>query len=133
MAVTGRELQIDGLREFRAALKLVSAATARELTKALKAAGVPVTQRAADLAPKRTGALAAGYRVSVRAPNANVVSAVPYALGAEWGSRGKWSGFLRYGGDGRFAWRAVQDREAEIAEVLTRGLEEILTIQGWAR
>jgi hypothetical protein len=100
---------------------------------ALKAAGEPVIAQASAESPQITGALAGSYRASVRGVTGEITSGVPYGAGAEWGARGKWTGFARYGSPGsRFAGRAVQDKEAEIELILERGLRNLFEIHGWA-
>jgi hypothetical protein len=129
---------IEGLSEFRAALRAAEEATPRELTAALKAAGLPIVQRAAYFAPKRTGQLAASYKASATGTRAQIVSKVPYGAGAEWGTHGKWAGFKKYrgapdsGDRGRFVWRALLELSDEVMDDIANRLEEILTIHGWA-
>ncbi len=131
MASTG--VYIANLAQFRAALRAAEAASIKELTVALKAAGKPVAARASSLAPTLSGALAGGYNVSVRATSGWIVNKVPYAAGADWGQEGKWSGFRKYGARGsRFATRAVDEESILIERIITTGLEEILSIHGWA-
>ncbi len=126
-------IYIANLAQFRAALRAAEAASIKELTIALKAAGTPLTARSSSLAPRVSGDLSGGYKVSVRATSGYIVNKVPYAAGAEWGQNGKWSGFRKYGASGsRFAARAL-DEEAELVEqIITKGLNDILTIHGWA-
>lgn len=132
-------IEIDGLKEFRAALKSSEASLPKELTRALKLAGQPPVRRAADLAPRGpSGRLQAGYTVRTAGAAASIVNKVEYSGGAEWGRFGKWSGFNRYpgteaAGTGRFAWRAVQEKEEEIERIMTDGLSSIIEVQGWAR
>jgi hypothetical protein len=129
---------IEGLAEFRAALRQAEAATPRELTAALKAAGTPIVERAGYFAPKRTGQLAAGYKASVSGSSASIISRVPYGGGAEWGTHGKWAGFKKYrgapdsGDRGRFVWRALLELSDEVMLDIADRLKEILEIHGWA-
>ena len=122
---------ITGLNEFRAAVRVAAGKYPTEITKALKAAGVPIVAQASIMAPRRSGALAAGYKVSVRGTKASVVSAVPYAGGSEWGTRGKWSGFNQYGPPPRFAGRAVETQETAIQLIVEYELREIISAYGW--
>lgn len=126
-------ITIDNLAAFRRDLNAAEKGAGRELTAALKRAGIPVVARTKGLAAKDTGRLASGYKVSVRGTNAWMTNTAPYAAGAEWGRRGKWSGFMRYGGPGRFAARAVDQLDDVIAESIYRELDELVTIKGWAR
>lgn len=127
----GGTVQVEGLKEFRAALKAAEKNAPRELSKALKKAGVPVAARASTLAPRLSGLLAGGYKITTQGPAASLVNRAPYAAGAEWGFRGKWKGFLKYGAPGRFGWRAIQELADKIAADLYAGLREILTAYGW--
>jgi hypothetical protein len=134
----GIELRIENLKEFRLALKAADVKLPRELAAALRKAGEPPVERARQLAPRGpTGRLAGGFKVSTSGAAASIVNKVEYAGGAEWGRFGKWSGFARYpgpeGGVGRFAWRAVLEREEEIADTLYEELADLIGLYGFAR
>jgi len=116
----------------------------KELTKALKAAGVPPLSAvkhyaaATQASPRSTGALAASYKLGTSGASAFLRSRVPYAAGAEWGTKGKWAGFRKYPGTeadgrGRFAWRAVYEQRDAIAAIITKNLEDLIEVHGWAR
>ena len=134
-------LEITNLALFRKALRAAEDATPRELTKAIRAAGAPIVKRAGQVAARRSGKLAASYTIRVSGTAGKLYSRVPYGVGAEWGFRGKWAGFRRYKaygtgasvGRGRFALRAVLEREDETARIITTELREILELHGWAR
>lgn len=127
-------VSITNLAEFRRDLKAASSSMPRELTKALRLAGIPVAEEAKSLAPVRSGALAGGYKVQVSGTIGRIISSVPYAGGAEWGQRGKWKGFMRYGAAGaRFAGRAIDDQADRILADVARGLQDIISLHGWAR
>lgn len=134
-------IEITNLAAFRSALRRAQDATPRELSKAIRKAGQPIVKRAAEVAPHRSGALARSYTLRASGTSGRIFSRVPYGVGAEWGLHGKWKGFRRYRafgtgasrGRGRFAWRAVVEREEEIAQIITEEIREILTIHGWAR
>lgn len=137
-------ITVDGLKEFRAALRASGSGLTRELPKALRLAGKPPLAETKALAgrtsvsPRSTGALQKSYKIRTSGTTAFVSSGVPYGAGAEWGVYGKWSGFRRYppgpesAGRGRFAWKAVVEKRDEIAEVLYRALEDVIQVQGWA-
>jgi hypothetical protein len=131
VASQGNGIVIQGLNEFRAAVRIAAAAYPREIPLALKKAGIPVVAQASALAPRLSGALAGGYKVSVRGTTASVVSSVPYAGGAEWGRFGKFSGFNRYGAPPRFAGRAVDQQETVIQLIVENELREIVSAYGW--
>lgn len=125
---------VHGLTEFRAAARTALGRAPRQLTGALRAAGQPVIQRARSSMPHRTGLLAGSLKVSVRSTTGAVVSSAPYAGGAEWGSRGKWAGWVRrHGASPRFVWPAVESEQDEIIRILDDGLKDLITIMGWAR
>ncbi|MGH2663690.1 MAG: hypothetical protein ACRDH8_12990 [Actinomycetota bacterium] len=126
-------VEVDGLKEFRAALRASVSASPRQLSTAIRNAGRPVIARASDLAPVRTGLLSRGYTVRVRGTAGDVVSRVLYGPGAEWGSRGKWKGFVKHGPPGqRFAGQALEDRADEVVQVIELEMASIVEINGWA-
>lgn len=136
---------IENLAAFRRDLKAAVDASPRELTTALREAGGPVLDRVKQVAAvgrapadEHPGLLRGSYRIRVRSTSAFLSSTAPYAGGAEWGLRGKWKGFRKYpgaeaGGRGRFAWRAVLERQDEIAEIMSERLRDLITLHGWAR
>jgi phage gpG-like protein len=140
---TAPGIEIEGLTEFRRACRLAGNGLSRQVGKALRLAGKPPLERARALAarttssPRSTGALMKSYKIRTSGSSAFLQSGVPYGAGAEWGLYGKWSGFRKYpgveaGGRGRFAWKAVQDERDEIAEIITKALEHLIEIEGWA-
>ena len=59
---------------------------------------------------------------------------MPYGAGAEYGQRGKWAGFERYGRRGeRFATRALETQADEVQRIITEELQELITMNGWPR
>jgi hypothetical protein len=129
--VADNGIVIEGLTAFRASVRAAAGKYPTEIPRALKAAGVPIVAQASALAPRLSGALAGGYKVSVRGTTASVVSSVPYSGGAEWGTRGKFSGFNRYGSPPRFAGRAVEMQEPVIALIVEAELRDIIGAYGW--
>ncbi len=127
---SGGTVTVEGLNEFRAAVRKAAGAAPREIPLALKRAGVPIVAQAASNAPHRSGRLASGYKVAVRGTTASIVSTVPYAGGAEWGQRGKWAGFG--GAPPRYVWPAVEAQEATVELILENELRDIVGIYGWA-
>ncbi|HXF72684.1 MAG TPA: hypothetical protein VNO79_08775 [Actinomycetota bacterium] len=135
-------VEIENLGEFRRALRRAQDGAPRQLSAAIRRAGRPLLERAAEVAPRGpSGKLKRSYRLRVSGTSGRVFSAVPYGAGAEWGLHGKWKGFRRYPafgtgaarGRGRFAWRAVVERKEEIVAVISEELRQIITIQGWAK
>ena len=129
MASGGGTVTVEGINEFRAAVRKAAGAAPKEIPLALKRAGVPILAQAAAMAPHRTGRLAAGYKIAVKGTTASVVSSVPYAGGAEWGQRGKWAGFP--GAPPRYVWPAVESQEATVEAIVEHELLEIITAYGW--
>ncbi|MGH2692320.1 MAG: hypothetical protein ACRDHM_07420 [Actinomycetota bacterium] len=125
-------VRVEGLTEFRSALRASIQATPRELTRALKRAGDPILAALRGIPAHRSGALAGGYRARARGTTAEITNVMPYGAGAEWGARGKWKGFLRYGGPGRFAARKVDEKAEETMLRVSEELEQVIMIQGWA-
>jgi hypothetical protein len=125
---------IPDLPAFRAALKASENGSTSELVAAMKDAGAPIAKRAGELSPHGpTGRLRGSYYPKVSGTKGQILSRVPYGPGAEWGARGKWSGFGRYGVRGsRFATLALEQKADEAAEIITERLNDILTIHGWA-
>lgn len=128
--VSGGTVTIQGINEFRAAVRKAAGAAPKEIPLALKRAGIPIIAQAAANAPHRTGRLAGGYKVAVRGTTASIVSSVPYAGGAEWGQFGKWAGFE--GAPPRFVWPAVESQEEIVQLIIEHELLEIIGIYGWA-
>lgn len=126
---------IENLKQFRADLRVVDAASPRMLTKAIRAAGVPIVAAASGLASRAsvTGEHAKGFQLRAAGTTGRLFNKAPYGAGAEWGRSGKWAGFNRYGGPGRFGWKAVELTEDEVARVMHHEMDKIITLLGWAR
>jgi hypothetical protein len=120
---------IEGLAEFRLALKAAAGKAPSALNKGLKRAGDPILARAAAAVPHKTGALAAGFRTAVVGPRADIISRVPYAGGAEWGRFGKWAGFG--GGSPRFVWPAIEAEQEQITNTVYEELRQVAEAFGW--
>lgn len=124
-------VRVEGLTEFRSAVRSALGRAPRELTAGLKRAGAIPVREASIQAPHLSGALAASYKASVRGTTGAITSSVPYGAGAEFGRFGKWSGFP--GEPPRYVWPAIESRQAEMAEAIEDELHEVITILGWAR
>lgn len=133
-ALMASGVRIENLRSFQSDLKRAEDASTREMTAALKKAGDPIVQLAGSLSPRGpTGRLRGSYRAQVRGTTGKIESSVPYGGGAEWGARGKFAGFNRYGAPGtRFAGRAVEEKADEVGDIIMEELKEIVTLHGWA-
>ena len=130
----GYTVKIDGLKEFRKALRDATDANPRMLTAALKSAGAILPPKIRGNAPRKSGALAASVgqplasgtkgRIPVRAKHAAPV---------EFSKRGAAAQTLsaKYGAPPRFAYKAVGDASEEIIERIYDGLESIVSASGW--
>lgn len=134
-------VRIVGLREFQAACRAAGDAAPGLLHEALVKAGEPVVEAVRGKVPhgarrggdKHPGQLAEGYRVAVTGSTGRVVNPVAYAAGAEWGVRGRWAGFARYGAErGRFVWHEVELQADAIRDRVEAGIEQVITVMGWA-
>lgn len=125
-----QKLVVTGLTEFRTALKVAQGRYPKDLTAALKRVGEPLARAAGYSAPTLSGDLSGGYAVSVRGSTGSIISKVPYGAGAEWGTHGKWSGFMKYGPPGRFAWKALEE-DTLLPDRLAYELRAVLTANGW--
>lgn len=121
---------VEGLAEFRAAVRASAVKMPVEFAKGLKAAGLPILAEIRATAPRRTGALAGSFTTAVRGARADIVSRVAYAGGSEWGVRGRWAGFP--GSPPRFVVPAVESKADEVGLILMNELREIFEIFGWA-
>jgi len=118
-----------GLDQFRAALRAAAGQYPKQLTGALKRAEGPIIARASSRMPRRSGRLASSLSTSVRGSRSEIVSRAPYAGGAEWGRRGKWSGFS--GSTPRYVWPAVESQQQQIADTLAQELRQVIEAFGW--
>ena len=133
-------VEITGLNEFRADLRRSVVERPIEVTKLLRVVGLELSRRTGTKAPrgsraddKHPGALSESYRPRISGASGRIVSRAPYGGGAEWGTRGKWKGFLKYGGRGRFAWKTVEESAEWIVQAVQKGLADIATAHGWLR
>lgn len=132
MIVSG--VVIDGLKELRRDLRRAADATPKEATAAVREAGMPVLRRAQQLAPRREGTLAGSGRLRTSGTRGFIEFRAPYAGGAEWGRKGKWKGFTRkWGYTPRYGHKALAEKEDEVARIIMRRLEDIVTAHGWFR
>lgn len=124
-------VRIENLAAFRSDLRRSLGSAPKLLTAGLRRGGAPVLVRTRARAPKRTGRMAAGYRISVSGSRGSLVSTVPYAGGADWGRRGKWKGFARYGAAPRIGGQAVEESMDDIEAAIYAELEDVVTAYGW--
>lgn len=133
-------VEMPNLRRFLSAVSAADRQVRSEMYRGIVRAARPVVERASQLAPVRTGRLAAGYYARARGAQGEIVNRMPYAAGAEWGLHGKWKGFTKYpafgtgapAGRGRFAWRAVLEKRQEVQEAITAEMQRVIELMGWA-
>jgi hypothetical protein len=127
-------VKIEGLKEFRKALKDAADANPRELTRALKEAGTILPPKIRVNAPRKTGALAASVgNVSATGTKGRVPVRAKYAAPVEFSKRGAAAQTLtsKYGSPPRYAYKAVEDSSEQVIERIYDGLEQIVTAHGW--
>lgn len=130
--MTIKGIQIVNLAEFRRACKEATGQTPRVITLAIRDAGEPVLERVRQIAARKTGALGSGYAIRASGATGSIVNRTPYGAGAEWGRYGKWKGFQKYGPPGRFGWRALEEKQERVVDILEERLHEVASIMGWA-
>ena len=79
-------IQIDGLAEFRRALKAISPDADKEFRTELRKYGKRALTKARGNAPVQTGALRKSIKLSVTTKEASLYSNSPYARAHEWGT-----------------------------------------------
>jgi phage gpG-like protein len=85
VARDGVTVSTDGLRDFRRDLRRLEPEVDKELRKELRQAVAVIAARAAQIAPRQSGALARSYRPFVTQRSAGIRSALPYAPVIEYG------------------------------------------------
>lgn len=124
-------VRVEGLREFRRALKGVSREFDRELRAELKDVGEDVAAEARRTAPRRTGQYANSIRVYANARGVSIGSRLPQAGVLHWG------GSIRPRGvEIRFPRRAVitdaaERQTARIVDGVGDAVERAARKAGW--
>lgn len=129
-------VKVIGLKEFRQALKQSADANPRELTKVLKDAGSVIPPRIQRHAPRASGELAGSVgRVQASGTKGRIPIKARHATFAEFQKKGAYGATMssRYGGTPRFGYRAVEESVNEVTDRIYDGMEQIITIHGWAR
>lgn len=129
-------VKVEGLKEFRKALKDAEGANPREMTKALKDAGTILPPKIRSNAPRKTGELAGSVgNVSASGTKGRVPVRAKHSAPVEFSKRGAAARTLtsKYGPPPRFGYKAVADSAGQIEEALFKGLEDIIHIHGWAK
>lgn len=136
MTVAGG-VRIEGLKEFRKALRASGAAAARELTKALKNAGRGLPPKMRVNAPRNQyGEIAAGVK-NVRAAGTKARIPIVHraAAIAEFSNKGAYGQTMtaRYGETPRYGYKTVEEEAGTIERDVTNELTDLIGIMGWAR
>lgn len=134
MAQQGFTVKVEGLKEFRKALRDSAEANPRELTRALKSAGAVLPPKIRANAPRKTGALAASVgSVTASGTKGRVPVRAKYAAPVEFSKRGAAAQTLsaKYGAPPRYAYKAVGDAADQVIERIYDELENIVTAHGW--
>ena len=124
-------VKVEGLARLRRDLRALDRAAVTEVRDVLRDAAGIVAERAALLAPRQTGALAASYKPFTAGNRAGVRSRLPYAGVVEYGGtirpRGTPIEFRR----ALPLTRAAQQQADTIVQRLDRGLGEAAARHGW--
>lgn len=118
-------VRIDGLRLLRKDLRAFDRTANRELTGDIKRALEPVAERAAQIAPKRTGRLAGSIKPFASGRWAGIRSPVVYANPVHWGWRAR--GIAAQ----PFVLQAFAERGDDIVDELGDAIEEHARRHGW--
>lgn len=102
-----------------------------ELDAAMYEVATDVRDYAARKAPTRSGTLSAGYNVSGSDGKYHVDNPVPYAEGAEFGTKGKWKGFARYGRRAKRFLFAAKSVVLDASSRAMRRFQEVLERNGF--
>jgi len=123
-------IKVEGLAEFRRDLRAIDRKLPRELNKAQREALKGTAQKAAQLAPKRSGRLAASIRPFATARAAGLRSPLIYANAQHWGGTvgPKKTSYIR---PTFFAFRAVRGDLDEIVDKLGDAVEAVARKHGF--
>lgn len=127
-------IKIEGLKEFRSALKAAEGANPRELTKALKEAGSVLPPKIRANAPHRTGKLAGSVGAAqASGTKGRVPVKAPYSAPVEFSRKGAPAQGLsaKYGPPPRFAYKAVASAAPQIEDRLLKAVTEVAKAHGW--
>lgn len=120
-------IEITNLAAFRRELK-VAQGNARDLTKVIKAAGQPLLAHARANIPKgATGKLASTAKISASATKGKLIIPQPYAPVAAFQRR-----FGMNPPAPRFGVPDLVAVQAPMFDIITKGIWNIITINGWA-
>lgn len=128
-------LQIEGLKEFRKALRDSINASPRELTKALKTAGEVLPDKIRQAASFSSQIPASVGRPRASGTKARIPVKARHALPVEFAKHGRAAATLsaRYGPPPRFGYKALERNAKLIEDRVFDGLKEVITVHGWFR
>jgi hypothetical protein len=130
------KVQITGLREFQRALKAMDTDLPRQLRLVLNQASKLVIDYAEPRFPHKTGRAAASLKAKSSQREARVSLGgrrAPWAPWVDFGGQGKVRGrpphreFIR---GGRYVYKGLEVRRAEITEVMAAGMTELARTAG---
>ena len=128
-------IRIDGLREFRRALKTMDSGLPRTMRLALNSAADIVVGEAKPRVPRRTGRAAGSIRAASTQRAARVRGGgarVPYFAWLDFGGRTGRNRSVRraFYKEGRYVWKAFGVRRADITATLEKALVGLATSAG---
>lgn len=133
-----QRVAVEGLKELRRDLKAVEKALPRELGQTMKRAAEPVARTAAEMAPRKTGALQRSIKASATGTRAAIRSRLPYSNVQAWGGttgRGHKPGVAGSGSvkvkGSRFPEKAAEQHSGQFIEDLADGVDHLLTRHGF--
>lgn len=119
-------IEIVNLGEFKAAVAKAISATDGAFHRGIEEAGKLVLGRAQELSPSRQ--VAAAGRVEVLGFEGQIIFEKDWAEVAEWSRKPGW---MAHGTPGRYGRRALREKGAEVQEIVTKQVEDIVTFYGW--
>jgi hypothetical protein len=129
-------IEITGLREFQRSLKAMEAGLPKQLRLALNEASQAVIDYAQPRMPHDTGAAAASLKARSSQREARIALGgrkAPYAPWLDFGGQGRVHGrppkrdFIR---GGRYVYKGLEVRHAEVTEIMSRALARLATEAG---
>ena len=120
---------VEDLREFRRDVRRADKEIGRELQKGLRESAQLVARRAGVLAPRRSGAMAAGYRGTARGDRGIVRNPVFYSRMIEFGWNPVGSGTDVRGMN--VIGRALEQEESEVMDHLQDSMDDAARRLGW--
>ncbi len=131
-------LRIDGLADIRRDIRKADRNLVRRFDRELKKAVKPMVARAQELYRQKwtqhTGKSAKNIRVGTHRGGPALVfgsDVHPYLIGQEWGSRGRYPQFTKYGhtgkhgtGTGTFAWPAFIEGREQVEKDIIKALDQ---------